>query len=119
MSILTIPRNDVPIGVVLINGQQVTVAQHPEFTRFFFDLFQRVGGTTSSGTDDLLIGGLAPPSSFDSSGIDASLLGLMQMPVQSDAPQQTQDVDGRIASLEAQVSVLIGVIQDMRQGSFT
>ncbi len=42
---LTPPNQRVPIGVATINGQAVDVYQHPEFVRFFFDLFARVGQT--------------------------------------------------------------------------
>ncbi len=50
---LTPPNQRVPIGVATINGQAVDVYQHPEFVRFFFDLFNRVGGTESASTTDL------------------------------------------------------------------
>lgn len=44
---LTPPTSRIPIGFVSINGQQLDVQQHPEFVRFFFDLFNRVGSTTA------------------------------------------------------------------------
>lgn len=50
---LTPPKAPVPIGLVMVNGQLVDVQQHPEFSRFFFDLFRRVGGTESISNADL------------------------------------------------------------------
>jgi hypothetical protein len=45
---ITTPKANVPVGRVTINGQTFDVAQHPEFVRFFFDLFRRTGGTSST-----------------------------------------------------------------------
>jgi hypothetical protein len=46
---VTAPIASVPIGLATVNGQTVEVRQHPEFVRFFFDLFTRVGGATGGG----------------------------------------------------------------------
>lgn len=50
---LTTPKANVPVGRVTINGQTFDVAQHPEFVRFFFDLFRRAGGVTAPTNNDL------------------------------------------------------------------
>lgn len=55
MSNITPPIARIPIGIVQINGKPIDVQQHPEFIRFFFDLFTRVGGVTGVGNDDLLL----------------------------------------------------------------
>jgi len=50
---LTPPAARVPIGTVQINGRPVDVQQHPEFVRFFFDLFARVGSTAALSNTEL------------------------------------------------------------------
>ena len=50
---LTPPTARIPIGTVLINGQVLEVKQHPEFVRFFFDLFARVGSVTAPDNNEL------------------------------------------------------------------
>lgn len=50
---ITPPMARIPIGVVTINGQQIEVRQHPEFVRFFFDLFNRVGSTDALSNTEL------------------------------------------------------------------
>lgn len=50
---MTAPKNQVPIGRVTIGGVTYDVPQHPEFVRFFFDLFARVGGTNAPSNADL------------------------------------------------------------------
>jgi hypothetical protein len=50
---LTIPKNNVPVGRITINGQTFDVPQHPEFVRFFYDLSKRVGGVTAPTNVDL------------------------------------------------------------------
>lgn len=54
MSAITPPKAQIPIGIVMINGRETEVRQHPEFVRFFFDLFRRVGGTDGTSSDELL-----------------------------------------------------------------
>lgn len=63
---ITPPINRVPIGTVTINGQTLEVAQHPEFVRFFFDLYTRVGG------------GVAPSNDEISALIDGAQLGIFR-----------------------------------------
>lgn len=50
---LTPPMAQIPIGLATINGKQVEVRQHPEFVRFFFDLFSRVGKTDALSNTEL------------------------------------------------------------------
>ena len=45
-STLTVPKSDIAIGRVTIDGQVYDVPQTPEFVRFFFDLGRRVGGVS-------------------------------------------------------------------------
>lgn len=52
---LTIPKTDIPIGRLTIDGVQYDVPQHPEFVRFFFDLARRVGGVTAPTNTDLSV----------------------------------------------------------------
>lgn len=77
MTKITPPKVPVPIGRVTIGGQSFDVMQHPEFVRFFFDLFKRVGGTEATSLGDL------------SDLIDANRLGVFQ-PRQ--APQELPDL---------------------------
>lgn len=45
---ITPPISRIPIGVFEDSqGRSIDVRQHPEFVRFFFDLFGRVGGTSA------------------------------------------------------------------------
>lgn len=44
---ITTPKSNVPVGRVTINGQTFDVDQHPEFVRFFYDLFRRAGGSAA------------------------------------------------------------------------
>lgn len=50
---LTPPTSRIPIGIASVNGQQVEVQQHPEFVRFFFDLFARVGSVSALNNTEL------------------------------------------------------------------
>lgn len=51
---LTPPMSSIPIGTAVFNGQRIDVQQHPEFVRFFFDLFARVGGVRGMTVEELL-----------------------------------------------------------------
>lgn len=50
---ITNPKAQIPVGTVTIDGMPYDVAQHPEFVRFFFDLFRRVGSTEALTNNDL------------------------------------------------------------------
>lgn len=50
---VTIPKSNVPIGRLTIDGVDYDVPQHPEFVRFFFDLARRAGGTTAQTNTEL------------------------------------------------------------------
>lgn len=52
-STVTLPKSNVPIGRITINGTTYDVPQHPEFVRLFFDLFRRTGGTNAPTNTDL------------------------------------------------------------------
>lgn len=47
MSKVTPPNATIPVGVIELGGRRIEVKQHPEFVRFFFDLFSRIGGTSA------------------------------------------------------------------------
>lgn len=51
--LVTTPEANIPIGTVVVQGQILEVRQHPEFVRYFFDLFRRVGGTDALSNGDL------------------------------------------------------------------
>lgn len=74
---ITPPISRVPIGTVTINGQTLDVAQHPEFVRFFFDLFTRVGG------------GVAPSNDEISASVDGAQLGVFRS---REVPQSPPDL---------------------------
>lgn len=44
---LTLPKANIPIGTVTIDGVPYDVQQHPEFVRFFYDSQRRAGGTVA------------------------------------------------------------------------
>jgi hypothetical protein len=50
---ITAPKSNIPVGTVTIDGMTYDVPQHPEFVRFFFDLFRRVGDTQALTNTDL------------------------------------------------------------------
>lgn len=50
---ITVPKNNIPIGRLQIGDQVFDITQTPEFTRFFFDLARRAGGTTALTNTDL------------------------------------------------------------------
>jgi len=52
---LTPPKTPVSIGQVTIAGQTYDVKQSPEFVRFFFDLYRRVGGAEAVSNTDLAL----------------------------------------------------------------
>jgi hypothetical protein len=74
---LTPPMALIPIGIATFNGQQIEVRQHPEFVRFFFDLFNRVGGNNSKSLQEL------------SDLLDAERLGVFEA---RQAPDQPADI---------------------------
>lgn len=113
---ITTPKNNVPVGRVSIGGQTYDVAQHPEFVRFFFDLFRRVGGTGGSSNTDLQIRidelaseiGFSPP-------------GIPQLPFPDDLQPRYEPLPGpddlssaRLESLEAEVARMGRLINDLQ-----
>ena len=50
---LTLPKDNVPIGRVTINGVAYEVVQSSEIARFFFDIVRRAGGVTAQSNVDL------------------------------------------------------------------
>lgn len=50
---ITPPKNSIPVGLIDFGGKRIEVQQHPEFVRFFFDLFNRVGGVSALSNTDL------------------------------------------------------------------
>lgn len=103
MSKITPPKVPIPIGLVTIAGRQVPVQQHPEFVRFFFDLFARVGGTDGMGNAEL------------TELIDAALSAPPQQPAV--IPEfEIGMVLSRVEQAEAKIAALEGLINDLQQG---
>lgn len=95
MTTLTQPRLGVPIGTATIQGRPVEITIHPEWARFFSDLFSRVGGVSGAGSDDLVL------SQFEDAGIEelkAAFSSLRdevrQIPLPPEAPEATTAVGG-------------------------
>lgn len=44
---VTPPNASIPVGLIEMGGKRIEVKQHPEFVRFFFDLFARIGGVSA------------------------------------------------------------------------
>ena len=129
MANITPPKNAVPVGRVTINGQTFDVQQHPEFVRFFFDLFQRVGGTSALSNTDLAalteINAFAPMPAFDaSSQFEDVILAppFIQSPERDvvapnyEPALQPDDSNGRLQALEAEVTRLARTIHDLQIG---
>jgi chromosome segregation ATPase len=56
---ITTPKSNVPVGRVTIDGKTFDVDQHPEFVRFFYDLFRRTGGSAALTNIELADGAAA------------------------------------------------------------
>jgi hypothetical protein len=113
---ITTPKNNVPVGRVSIGGQTYDVAQHPEFVRFFFDLFRRVGGTGGSSNTDL-------QSSIDELTSEIGFLPprVPQMPLPDDLQPRYEPLPGpddlssaRMEALEAEVARMGRLINDLQ-----
>tara|TARA_R110000868_G_scaffold160430_2_gene390042 strand:- start:5646 stop:6038 length:393 start_codon:yes stop_codon:yes gene_type:complete len=107
---LTPPMAQIPIGVATFNGQQVEVRQHPEFVRFFFDLFARVGSTDALSnaeleamTQALIDAGAVPASSTEAQealrGVEELRQALASM--RGDNDRLRGEVDELRAQIEA------------------
>ncbi len=122
---LTPPIARIPIGLLTINGQQFEVRQHPEFVRFFFDLFARVGSADALSNTELeamaqalLDSGAVPASSTEAQealrGVEelrqefASLRGendrlrgeLEELRAQLEGAPSFQPLEGRVQQIE-------------------
>lgn len=103
MSIVTLPRAGIPIGNVSVNGQQVPVALHPEFQRYFETLFVRVGGATGSSSEDLKLG---PPAGAEEAKAYVYALA-------DDLRQQPQPIFAQIEAIESMISELSAVVAEL------
>jgi hypothetical protein len=54
ISKITPPKAQIPVGVFVLDGRRIDVMQHPEFVRFFSDLFRRIGGISGASNTELL-----------------------------------------------------------------
>lgn len=101
---LTTPKNNVPVGRVTIQGQTFDVEQHPEFVRFFFDLFRRTGGNTA-------------PTNNDLSTHIATLDSEAQMPrsdtVSQEAMRAVDELRNEISSMRSDCDSLRGQLADV------
>lgn len=117
---LTPPMARIPIGTVVINGQVLEVKQHPEFSRFFFDLFARVGGTAGTGNADLLdmIGTLpGDPVAEEAGSLAREALGLIQTrPAQQPSIAPDPDLSSDVQSLRAELDSLRQAVAGLQQG---
>jgi hypothetical protein len=113
---ITPPKNVVPVGRVTIGNATYDVVQHPEFVRFFFDLFRRVGGTSGPSNTDLqtLIDEL-------SSEIGFSPPPVPQLPFPDDLRPRYEPLPGpddlssaRMEALEAEVARMGRLINDLQ-----
>lgn len=115
---VTPPKEQVPLGYVVIQGQRYEVTQHPEIVRFFQSLVTRVGGVTGASTTDLTV------SQFEDAGIEETKVQVRdlatefgQMPPPAQIAITQDDPDGRVNALEARIGALEAVIQGLQQGT--
>jgi hypothetical protein len=110
MSAITPPKAQIPVGLVVISDREYEVRQHPEFVRFFFDLFRRVGGTNGTSSDELLdLAFFDPPR--DPQVADA-VRGLEEMRIQLDGLRSDYDNLRRlVGEQEAELQTLRGADQ--------
>lgn len=116
---ITPPKASIPVGSVTINGIKYDVPQHPEFVRFFYDFFRRIGGTDGSSSEQLQtqIDGLSfSPTEQDTSPQDAGIRALGLLPPYPEATPQEQRSDGRIEALEAEVQRLSVIVNGLTMG---
>lgn len=127
MSTITPPKAQVPIGYAMLGGQRVDVMQHPEFVRFLFDIFRRIGGASGPSNEDLQ--DELDQAELDIITLQRDVLGLEVLPMPQEPqpfpdslepslvfPAQDQQSDGRVQALEAEVAVLRSQIEGLMQG---
>jgi TolA-binding protein len=102
---LTPPMARVPVGLATINGQQIEVRQHPEFVRFFFDLFDRVGSTEALSNSELEA---LAQALTDAGAIPAS------SPEAQEAARGVEELRQALASLRGDIDSLRGELQALR-----
>lgn len=110
MSAITPPKAQIPVGLVVVNEREYEVRQHPEFVRFFFDLFRRVGGTNGSSSDELLdLAFFDPPK--DPQAMEATR-GVEELRIQLDGLRSDYDNLRRlVGEQEAELQTLRGTDQ--------
>jgi hypothetical protein len=113
---ITTPKNNVPVGRVSIGGQTYDVAQHPEFVRFFFDLFRRVGGTGGPSNTDLqiLIDELTSEIGFSPPRIPQLPFPDDLQPRYEPLPSPDDMSSARLEALEAEVARMGRLINDLQ-----
>ena len=114
MTTLTPPRANIPIGWAMVGGQRVAVAIEPEWLRYLAgSLFDRGGGTTGSGTNDL------ETAQFDDAGIDDLKVTVSRLADEAARPIEVAPVivDGydQVAALMAEVDALKARIEAIEQ----
>jgi hypothetical protein len=101
---ITPPTARIPIGTVLINGRSVDVQQHPEFVRFFFDLFARVGSTAALSNTELeaMAQALLDAGPQATSSVEAA-----------EAMRAVDEVRNEIDSLRSSNQRLVGLVEQL------
>lgn len=94
---ITSPKAHIPIGRVTVGGVEYDVPQHPEFVRFFFDLFRRAGSTEALTNTDLqtLI-----------EHLDSEALMPKTDPVAQQATQAIDELRNELSSIRSEYSTL-------------
>ena len=101
---ITPPMSQIPIGTVAMGDRVLEVKQHPEFTRFFFDLFARVGGVQSWNVEDLM---LAPTPDQTDTALIQQPADLANQIAQLREQLATQgDIETQLAQLREQVAYM-------------
>lgn len=112
---VTPPKEQVPLGYVVIQGQRYEVAQHPEIVRFFASLVTRVGGVSGSSTTDLTV------SQFEDAGIEEIRAQFLSFIDESKQTPSSELIPmdlllSELIAMREQVAELQKSIQDIQQG---
>lgn len=118
---VTPPKNTVPVGRVTIGGQTFDVQQHPEFVRFFYDLFKRAGGTSAKTNTEL------EADQTETDNLEPALYNAPVPPMFADDLMAPVAVDplplddmssARLEAAEAQIAQLFKLVNDLQSGAY-
>lgn len=102
---VTPPNASIPVGLIELDGQRIEVKQHPEFVRFFFDLFTRAGGVSALTNTEL--------QTLAQSLIDAGAMPVSN-PEAQEALRGVEDLRQQLSSLRGDNDRLRAEVEELR-----